>query len=133
LAVGFTLKAIWLAMLVAATYPVAVAMHVTFDSVFGDALLLEEWLHGSRRTAAYALIEGWFGSVPWVLGFWAIAMLLGAASGKWRRVELWTLLLVGAGLVTAILLFSAQVPLLLVLLLLSAAALERCRARSVMP
>lgn len=130
---GFTLKAIWLAMLVAATYPVAVAAHVAFDWGFGDALLLTEWLHGSRRTAAYALIEGWVGSIPWVLGFWAIAMLLRAASGPQRRLELSTLLLVGAALIAAILLLSIQVPLLLVLLLISAAALESCRARSATP
>jgi hypothetical protein len=129
LTVGFTIKAIWLAMLVAATYPVAVAAHVAFDSVFGDALLLTEWLHGSRRTAAYAVLEGWVGSIPWVLGFWAIAMLLRAASGPRRRLEVWALLLVAAVLITAILLLSVQVPLLLVLLLISAAALESFRAR----
>ena len=133
LTVGFTLKAIWLAMLVTATYPVAVAAHVAFDSVFGDALLLGEWLHGSRKTAAYALIEGWRGSIPWVFGFWAIAMLLRAASGPWRRVELWTLLLVGAVLTTATLWFSVQVPLLLVLLLIAAATLESFRARRMTP
>jgi hypothetical protein len=127
------LKAIGLATLVAATYPVAVAAHVAFDSAFGDALLLSEWLHGSRRTAAYALIDGWVRSVPWVLGFWAIAMLLRAASGSRRRVEVWTLLLIGAALIAAILLFSAQVPLLLVLLLISAAALESFRARRTTP
>jgi hypothetical protein len=131
--VGFTLKAIWLAMLVAATYPVAVAAHVALDSVFGDALLLTEWLHGSRRTAAYALIDGWVRSVPWVLGFWAIAMLLRAASGPRRRIEVWALLLIGAALITAILLLSIQVPLLLVLLLISAAALECFRARRTTP
>jgi hypothetical protein len=129
LAVGFTIKAIWLAMLVAATYPVAVAAHVAFDSVFGDALLLTEWLHGSRRTAANALIEGWVGSIPWVLGFWAIAMLLRAASGPQRRAEVWALLLIGAALIAAVLSLSIQVPLQLVLLLIAAAALESCRAR----
>jgi hypothetical protein len=131
--VGFTLKAIWLATLVAATYPVAVAAHVGFDSVFGDALLLGEWLHGSRKTAAYALIEGWLASVPWVLGFWAIAILLRVASGPRRRVELWTLLLVGAVLISAVLLFSVQVPLLLILLLIAAATLESFRAPRVTP
>jgi hypothetical protein len=131
--VGFTLKAISLAMLVAATYPVAVAAHVALDSVFGDALLVTEWLHGSRRTAAYALIDGWVRSVPWVVGFWAIAMLLRAASGPRRRVEVWALLLIGAAPITAILLFSVQVPLLLVLLLISAAALESFRARRMTP
>jgi hypothetical protein len=120
-------------MLVAATYPVAIAAHVAFDAVFGDALLLTEWLHGSRRTAAYALIDGWVRSVPWVLGFWAIAMLLRAASGPRRRVEIWALLLIGAALITAILLLSVQVPLLLVLLLISAAALECFRARRTTP
>jgi hypothetical protein len=131
LAVGFTLKAIWLAMLVVATYPVAMAAHVAFDSVFGDALLLTEWLHGSRRMAAYAVIDGWVGSIPWVLGFWAIAIVIRAASGPRRRVELWALLTVGAALIAAILLLSVQVPLLLVLLLISAAALESFRARRV--
>jgi hypothetical protein len=131
--VGFTLKAIWLAMLVAATYPVAVAAHVAFDSVFGDALLLMEWLHGSRRTAAYALVDGWVGSIPWVLGFWAIAILLRAASGPRRSVEVWALLLIGAALINAILLLSVQVPLLLVLLLISAAGLECLRARRMTP
>ena len=130
---GFTLKAIWLAMLVAATYPVAVGAQVAFDWMFGDGLLLTEWLHGSRRTAAYALIEGWIGSIPWVLGFWAIAMLLRAASGPRRNLELWALILVGAVLVAVILLLSIQVPLLLVLLLISAAVLESVRARKVTP
>jgi hypothetical protein len=129
LTVGFTLKAIWLAMLVMATYPVAIGAHVAFDSVFGDALLLTEWLHGSRRTAAYALIEGWVGSIPWVLGFWAIAIVIRAASGPRRRVELWALLTIGAALIAAILLLSVQIPLLLVLLLISAATLESLRAR----
>src|SRR5688572_27198136 len=107
-AVGFMLKAIWLAMLVAATYPVAVGAQVVFDWLFGDALLLTEWLHGSRRTAAYALIQGWIGSIPWVLGFWAIAMLLRAASGPRRNLELWALMLVGSVLVAAILLLSVE-------------------------
>jgi hypothetical protein len=125
--VGFTIKAIWLATLVAATYPVAVAAHVAFDSVFGDALLLTEWLHGSRRAAANALIDGWVASIPWVLGFWAIAIALRAASGRQRRAEIAALLLIGAALIAAILLLSIDVPLQLVLLLLSAAALESCR------
>ena len=127
------LKAVWLAILVAATYPVAVGAHVAFDWLFGDALLLTEWLHGSRRTAAYALIEGWIGSIPWVLGFWAIAMLLRAVSSPRRNFELWALILVGAVLIAVILLLSVQVPLLLVLLLISAAALESLRARKVTP
>ena len=126
---GFTLKAIWLVMLVAATYPVAVAAHLAFDSVFGDALLLTEWLHGSRKTAAYAVLDGWVRSVPWVLSFWAIAILLRAASASRHRVEVWALLLIGAALIAAVLLLSIQVPLLLVLLLISAASLECFRAR----
>ena len=126
---GFTLKAIWLAMLVAATYPVAVAAHVAFDSVFGDALLLTEWLHGSRRTAAFAVIDGWIDSVPWVVGLWATVLLLRAITAPQRRSELWTLLMVSAGLVIMILWISIPVPLLLVLLLISAAALESLRAR----
>ena len=130
---GFTLKATWLATLFAATYPVAVAAHVAFDSVFGDALLLTEWLYGSRKTAAYALIGGWISSIPSVLGFWAIAMLLRAASGHERRVELCALLVVGAALIAATLALSAQVPLLLVLLLLSSAGLDSCRPRRVTP
>ena len=126
---GFTLKAAWLAMLVAATYPVAVGAHVALDSVFGDALLLTEWLHGSRRTAAYALLDGWIRSAPWVLGLWAGALLLRAVTAPQRRVELWAVLAVGAGLVAVILLLSPPVPLLLVLLLISTAALESSRAR----
>jgi hypothetical protein len=91
--------------------------------------MLTELLHGSRRTAAYALIEGWVGSIPWVLGFWAIAIVIRAASGPRRRVELWALLTIGAALIAAILLLSVQIPLLLVLLLISAATLESLRAR----
>ena len=127
--VGFTLKAIWLAMLVAATYPVAVAAQVAFDSVFGDALLLTEWLYGSRRTAALAMIDGWIDSIPWVIGFWATVLLLRAITAPQRRSELWTLLAVSAGLVIMILWISIPVPLLLVLLLISTAALESLRAR----
>lgn len=127
--VGFTLKAIWLAMLVAATYPVAVAAQVAFDSVFGDALLLTEWLYGSRRTAALAMIDGWIDSIPWVIGFWATVLLLRAITAAQRRSELWTLLAVSAGLVIMILWISIPVPLLLVLLLISTAALESLRAR----
>lgn len=55
---GFTLKAAWLATLVAATHPLAVAAHVSLEALFGDSLLLEEWLNGSRRTAACAVIDG---------------------------------------------------------------------------
>jgi hypothetical protein len=131
--VGFTLKAVWLAALVAATYPLAVAAQIAFEAVFGDSLLLEEWLQGSRRAVAFALVDGWARSIPWVLGFWAIAILLRATSGPQRRVELSAILLVGAGLVAMILWFSVQVPLLLVLLLISAAVLECCRAHGVTP
>src|SRR5688572_10760534 len=74
--VGFIFRAVWLATLVAATYPIAVAGQVAFDTLFGDALLWTEWQHGSRRTAAFALIDGWVSSIWWVLGFWAIAILL---------------------------------------------------------
>ena len=126
---GFTLKTVWLAMLVAATYPVAVAAHAAFDTVFGDALLLTEWLHGSRRTAALAVIDGWIDSIPWVVGFWAIVPLLRAFSVPQRRSELWTLFVVSAGLVTMILWISIPVPLLLVLLLVAAAGLESLTAR----
>ena len=126
---GFTLKAVWLAALVAATYPLAVVAQVVFEALFGDSLLLEEWLHGSRRAAAFALLDGWVASLPWVLGFWAIAILLRATAGAHQRVELWALLLVLAGLLTLSLWLSIPVPLLLVLLLLAAAALERCRLR----
>ena len=125
--VRFTLKAVWLVALVAATYPIAVAGQVAFDTLFGDSLLWTEWLHGSRRTAAYALIDGWVSSIPWVLGFWAIAMLLRAGSGAQHRVELGALLLVCTGLLVTIVAGSVKVPLLLVLLLICAAALERFR------
>jgi hypothetical protein len=131
--VGFTLKAVWLAALVAATYPLAVAAQLAFEAAFGDSLLLEEWLHGSRRTVAFALVDGWVASIPWVLGFWAIVILLRATAGAQQRVELTALLLVGAGLLTLTLWLPVQVPLLLVLLLIAAAALERCRTRMVMP
>ncbi|HEX7238547.1 MAG TPA: hypothetical protein VF405_16385 [Gammaproteobacteria bacterium] len=106
---------------------------LALEAFFGDALLLEEWLHGSRRTVADALVDGWVASIPWVLGFWAIAILLRAASGPRRRVELAALLVVAAALVTTILWFSLDVPLLLVLLLLCAALLECCRARGRTP
>jgi hypothetical protein len=129
--VGFTLKAAWLAALVAATYPLAVAAQVALEAVFGDSLLLEEWLHGSRRTAAFALVDGWVASIPWVLGFWAIVILLRATAGAQQRIELWALLLIGAGLLALCLWLPIRVPLLLVLLLIAAAALERCRARMV--
>jgi hypothetical protein len=131
--VGFTLKAIWLAMLVAATYPIAVGAQVAVDAMFGDALLLQEWQHGSRRTAAFALVDGWIHSIPWVLGVWGIVLLLRAAAGAQQRVELWALLLIGAGVLSMILWLSIQIPPLLVLLLLSAALLERCRTRLVKP
>ena len=127
---GFTLRAIWLAALVGATYPFAVAAQVAFEALFGDSLLLQEWLHGSRRTAAVALLDGWVASIPWVLGFWAIVVLLHAMAGAQQRVELWALLLGSAGLLTLSLWLSIQVPLLLVLLLIAAAALERCRVRA---
>lgn len=130
---GFTLRAIWLAALVGATYPLAVAAQVAFEALFGDSLLLQEWLHGSRRTAAVALLDGWVASIPWVLGFWAIVVLLHAVAGAQQRVELWALLLCGAGLLTLSLWLSIQVPLLLVLLLIAAAALERCRVRVATP
>jgi hypothetical protein len=128
-AVGFILKAIWLAALVAATYPIAVAALVAFDAFFGDSLLLSEWQYGSRRTAAFGVIDGWVSSIPWVLGFWAIAILLRAAAGAQQRIELWALLLMCAGLLAMIVSGSVQIPLLLVLLLASAAALERLRAK----
>jgi hypothetical protein len=131
--VGFKLKAIWLAALVAATYPLAMAAQLGFDALFGDSLLLAEWLHGSRRTAAFAVLDGWVGSIPWVAGFWAIAMGLRAASRGHDRAQLGALLAVTAGLLTVIVGFSVQVPLLLVLLLACAAALERCRPRTVNP
>ena len=126
---GFTLKAAWLAALVAATYPLAVAAQVALEALFGDSLLLEEWLHGSKRTVASAVVDGWVASLPWVIGFWAIAILLRAASGPQRFAELATLLLVGAALITMILWLSIEVPLLLVLVLIAAAALECCRPR----
>jgi len=131
--VGFTLKAAWLAALIAATYPLAAAAQIALEALFGDSLLLEEWLHGSRRTAAYAVVDGWVASIPWVLGFWAIAILLRTMAGAQQRVELWTLLLIGAGLLALSLWLPIQVPLLLVLLLIAAAALERCRARMAAP
>jgi len=131
--VGFTLKAAWLAALIAATYPLAAAAQIGLEALFGDALLLEEWLHGSRRTAAYAVVDGWVASIPWVLGFWAIAILLRTMAGAQQRVELWTLLLIGAGLLALSLWLPIQVPLLLVLLLIAAAALERCRVRMAAP
>jgi len=127
--VGFTLKAAWLAALIAATYPLAVTVQVALDALFGDSLLLEEWLNGSRRTVAHAVVDGWVASLPWVLGFWAVAILLRAVSGPQRLAELGTLLIVGAALVATILWLSVQVPLLLVLVLISAAALECCRPR----
>ena len=130
---GFTLKAAWLAALIAATYPLAAAAQIGLEALFGDALLLEEWLHGSRRTAAYAVVDGWVASIPWVLGFWAIAILLRTMAGARQRVELWTLLLIGAGLLALSLWLPIQVPLLLVLLLIAAAALERCRVRMAAP
>ena len=130
---GFTLKAAWLAALIAATYPLAAAAQIGLEALFGDALLLEEWLHGSRRTAAYAVVDGWVASIPWVLGFWAIAILLRTMAGAQQRVELWTLLLIGAGLLALSLWLPIQVPLLLVLLLIAAAALERCRVRMAAP
>jgi len=120
-------------MLVAATYPIAVGAEVAVDAMFGDALLLEEWQHGSRRTAADALIDGWIQSIPWVLGVWAIVLLLRAAAGAQQGVELWALVLIGTGLLSMILWLSIQIPPLLVLLLLSAAILERCRTRLVKP
>jgi len=131
IALGYTLKAIWLAALVAATYPIAVGAQVAFEAVFGDSLLLMEGLHGSRKTAAVALLDGWVNSIPWVLGCWAIVVLLRAAAGAQERVEIWALVLVGAGLLSAVLWLSVPIPPLLVLLLISAAALERCRARMV--
>jgi hypothetical protein len=131
--VGFLLRSVWLAALVAATYPIAVAGQVAFDTLFGDSLLWTEWLHGSRRTAAFALIDGWVSSIPWVLGFWAIAMLLRAGSGAQHRVELAALLLVCTGLLVTIVAGSVQVPLLLVLLLICAAALERFRVKVAKP
>jgi hypothetical protein len=131
--VGFLFRVIWLAALVAATYPLAVAGQVAFDTLFGDSLLWTEWLHGSRRTAAFAVIDGWVRSIPWVLGFWGIAILLRAASGAQHRAEIWTLLLVCAGLLVMVLAGSFQVPLLLVLLLFCAAALERFRVGVVRP
>ena len=118
-------------MLVAATYPIAVGVQVAVDAMFGDALLLEEWQHGSRRTVASALVDGWIQSIPWVLGVWAIVLLLRAAAGAQQRVELWALLLIGAGVLSLILWLSIQIPPQLVLLLLSAAILERCRTRLV--
>jgi hypothetical protein len=66
-----------------------------------------------------------------VLGFWAIVILLRATAGAQQRIELWALLLVGAGVLALCLWLPIQVPLLLVLLLIAAAALERCRARMV--
>jgi hypothetical protein len=128
---GFALKSIWLAALVAATYPVAVAAQVAFEAVFGDSLLLMEGLHGARKTTAVALLHGWLSSIPWVLGCWAIVVLLRTAAGAQERVEIWALVLVGAGLLSAILWLAVPIPPLLVLLLLSAALLERCRARMV--
>ena len=127
------LKALWLAALVAATYPIAVAAHVALDAVFGDALWLIELQHGSMRTAAWGLIDGWIDSIPWVLGFWAGAIALRAISGPRRPIELWALLAVGVGLVATILWASVQVPLQLALLLLAAAALESRRARGIWP
>lgn len=129
----FTLRAVWLAALVAATYPFAAAAHVALEALFGDSLLLGEWLHGSRTAAALALLEGWVASIPWVLGFWAIVVLLRSLAGSHQRVALFTLLIVGAGLLTLNLWLSVQAPLLLVLLLIAAAALERCRARIAAP
>jgi hypothetical protein len=131
--VGSIFRAVWLAALVAATYPIAVAGQVAFDTLFGDSLLWTEWLHGSRRTAALAVIDGWVRSIPWVVGFWAIAILLRAWSGAQQRVELLVLLLVCAGLLVMVLAGSVQVPLLLVLLLISTAALERFRLGVVRP
>jgi hypothetical protein len=131
--VVFTLRAVWLAALVAATYPLAAAAQVVFEALFGDSLLLGEWLHGSRRAAAVALLEGWVASIPWVLGFWAIVVLLRALAGSQQRIELLALLVVGAGLLTLNLWLSIQAPLLLVLLLIAAAALERCRTRAPTP
>lgn len=128
---GYTLKAIWLAALVAATYPIAVGAQVAFEAVFGDSLLLMEGMHGSRKTAATALLDGWVSSIPWVLGCWAIVVLLRVAAGAQERVEIWALVLVGAGLLSAVLWLSVPIPPLLVLLLVSAAVLERCRARMV--
>lgn len=128
---GYTLKAIWLAALVAATYPIAVGAQVAFEAVFGDSLLLMEGMHGSRKTAATALMDGWVSSIPWVLGCWAIVVLLRVAAGAQERVEIWALVLVGAGLLSAVLWLSVPIPPLLVLLLISAAVLERCRARMV--
>jgi len=114
-------------VLVAATYPIAVAGHLAFDTLFGDSLLWTEWLHGSRRTAAVALLDGWVSSIGWVLGCWAIAIALRAWSGELQRVELSALLLVCTGLIITILTRSVEVPLLLILLFACAAALERFR------
>ena len=130
---GFTLKAAWLAALVAATYPLAVAAQVALEALFGDSLLLEEWLNGSRRTVVHTVVDGWVASFPWVLGFWAIAILLRVASGPRRLTELGALFVVAAALVATILWSSVQVPLLLVLVLISAAALECCRPHGLRP
>jgi len=145
---------IWATMIVVATWPFLVMLQARFGgsrtlavttmmllllviviaplvmlitSIVGQAQHLSE-MRGLEITIPGP--PGWVASIPWVLGFWAIVVLLHAVAGAQQRVELWALLLCGAGLLTLSLWLSIQVPLLLVLLLIAAAALERCRVRA---
>ena len=90
--VGFTLRAIWLGAASARRIPLAVAAQVAFEALFGDSLLLEEWLHGSRRTAAFACSTAGSRRFRGCSVFWAIVVLrLRRMAGAQQRVELWAL------------------------------------------
>jgi hypothetical protein len=62
-----------LAMLVSATYPLALLGQFAVDIVFGDAEILRDLVYGYRRLLAAALVQAWADSLIWVAAFWLLA------------------------------------------------------------
>jgi hypothetical protein len=60
------------AALVGATYPLALAGHLTVEWFAGDALLIREWQHGSQRAVAADVLAAWVASLAWAAAAWVV-------------------------------------------------------------
>jgi hypothetical protein len=110
-----------LVLLVAATYPLALLGQFAVDMLYGDAEIARDALYGYKRLLAARLIDGWLGSLVWVIGFWLAILAL-------RRFlpRLWLPVVVVAVLVASTVAVGgfAPIPLVFAWLLLAAVLLH---------
>jgi hypothetical protein len=91
------------------------------DILYGDAEIARDVLYGYKRTLAARLVQGWVGSLVWVVGFWlAILGLRRFVPRLWLPVVILAVLVVIAASVSRI----APIPLVFAWLLLAAVLLH---------